>query len=164
MFSSLPTSKIVTISLRQLNDWQTFIETVRAEHYPTGSAQYKPSSWLLGKLKLWRTNSEESLATLNALLSIENRKIVRNCGWRSVNLMVTTFQESAAYLRNGNWYNPRSRSHPADECQRDIQQLTLALNKVNDRLKHLRAISSPLELINDHLTPTTDRDAKRTDL
>ncbi len=78
--------------------------------------------------------------------------------------MVTTFQESAAYLAMATGTTQDRVHTPADECQRDIQQLTLALNKVNDRLKTLGAISSPLELINDHLTPTTGRMQKELDL
>ncbi len=78
--------------------------------------------------------------------------------------MVTTFQESAAYLRNGNCTTQDRVHTPADECQRGYPALTLALNKVNDRLKTLASDIMPLELINDHLTPTTGRDAKRIDL
>ncbi|HGT4958978.1 TPA: protein DpdH [Escherichia coli] len=124
--------------LRQLNDWQTFIETVRAEHYPTGSAQYKPSSWLLGEIEALRTNSEESLATLNALLSIEKQKDSAKLWLEICQLDGDYVSRISSILAQWQLVQPKiAFTLQQMNAKGDIQQLTLALNKVNDRLKTL---------------------------
>lgn len=124
--------------LSQLNDWQTFIETVRTEHYPNSNAQYKPSSWLLGEIEALRTDAEESLATLIALLSIEKQKDSAKLWLEICQLDGDYVSRISSVLTQWQLVQPKiAFALQQMNAKGDIQQLTLALNKVNDRLKTL---------------------------
>ncbi|MEI7309082.1 protein DpdH [Pectobacterium carotovorum] len=124
--------------LSQLNAWQTFIETVRAEHYPTGSAQYKPSSWLLGEIEALKTDAEESLATLISLLSIEKQKDSARLWLEICQLDGDYVSRISSILAQWQLVQPKiAFALQQMNAKGDIQQLTLALNRVNDRLKTL---------------------------
>ncbi|HDS6908046.1 MULTISPECIES: protein DpdH [Enterobacteriaceae] len=124
--------------LSQLNDWQTFIETVRAEHYPTGGSQYKPSSWLLSEIEALRTDTEESLATLISLLSIEKEKDSARLWLEICQLDGDYVSRISSVLAQWQLVQPKiAFALQQMNAKGDIQQLTLALNKVNDRLKTL---------------------------
>lgn len=124
--------------LSQLNDWQTFIETVRAEHYPTGGSQYKPSSWLLGEIEALRTDTEESLATLISLLSIEKEKDSARLWLEICQLDGDYVSRISSVLAQWQLVQPKiAFALQQMNAKGDIQQLTLALSRVNDRLKTL---------------------------
>ncbi|QBC04366.1 protein DpdH [Enterobacter cloacae] len=124
--------------LSQLNDWQTFIETVRAEHYPTGGSQYKPSSWLLGEIEALRTYTEESLATLISLLSIEKEKDSARLWLEICQLDGDYVSRISSVLAQWQLVQPKiAFALQQMNAKGDIQQLTLALSRVNDRLKTL---------------------------
>ncbi|EGB9335788.1 TPA: hypothetical protein G8W23_001303 [Salmonella enterica] len=124
--------------LSQLNDWQTFIETVRAEHYPTGGSQYKPSSWLLGEIEALRTDAEESLATLISLLSIEKEKDSARLWLEICQLDGDYVSRISSVLAQWQLVQPKiAFALQQMNAKGDIQQLTLALSRVNDRLKTL---------------------------
>ena len=124
--------------LIQLNDWQTFIETVRAEHYPTGGSQYKPSSWLLGEIEALRTDTEESLATLISLLSIEKEKDSARLWLEICQLDGDYVSRISSVLAQWQLVQPKiAFALQQMNAKGDIQQLTLALSRVNDRLKTL---------------------------
>ncbi len=124
--------------LSQLNDWQRFIETVRAEHYPTGGSQYKPSSWLLGEIEALRTDTEESLATLISLLSIEKEKDSARLWLEICQLDGDYVSRISSVLAQWQLVQPKiAFALQQMNAKGDIQQLTLALSRVNDRLKTL---------------------------
>lgn len=124
--------------LSQLNDWQTFIETVRAEHYPTGGSQYKPSSWLLGEIEALKTDTEESLATLISLLSIEKEKDSARLWLEICQLDGDYVSRISSVLAQWQLVQPKiAFALQQMNAKGDIQQLTLALSRVNDRLKTL---------------------------
>lgn len=124
--------------LSQLNDWQTFIETVRTEHYPNSNTQYKPSSWLLGEIEALRTDAEESLATLISLLSIEKQKDSARLWLEICQLDGDYVSRISSVLAQWQLVQPKiAFALQQMNAKGGIQQLTLALNRVNDRLKTL---------------------------
>lgn len=123
-----------------LDEWQTFIESVRTQYYPPESEQTRNSSWLLGEIEELRVDAEASLNTLLTLNSLVKQKDAFML-WHDISHLDGDYVSRIGNLL-AQWQNIQSKisfTLQQINSKGDAPKLKSACTLVEERLKNLAA-------------------------